>query len=345
MVSETCPGTLIGFFGNGCKHYGNGGHGRRSHFFFEGTELMTNIDLSVDIGGFRLKNPVMTASGTFGYGREFDKLIDLNRLGGIIVKGISLTPSKGNPPPRIVETPCGMLNAIGLENVGLDAFISDKIPFLKTISTPIFANIYGTTVDEYAQLAHAMDGFDAVAGVEVNISCPNVKAGGVAFGVDPAAAYTVIHTVRKKTNKPVIAKLSPNVTDIVEIARQVAAAGASAISLINTITGMAIDIDTRRSVLANVTGGLSGPAIKPVALRMVWQAAQAVDVPIIGIGGIMSARDALEFLIAGACAVQVGTANFVNPRATMEILDGITAYLVKEGIMNIKDLVGTLDNG
>lgn len=313
--------------------------------FFEGTELMTNIDLSVDIGGFRLKNPVMTASGTFGYGREFDQLIDLNRLGGIIVKGISLAPSKGNPPPRIVETPCGMLNAIGLENVGLDAFISDKIPFLETISAPVFANIYGTTVDEYAQLAHAMDGFDAVAGVEVNISCPNVKAGGVAFGVDPAAAYTVIHTVRRKTNKPVIAKLSPNVTDIVEIARQVAAAGASAISLINTITGMAIDIDTRRPVLANVTGGLSGPAIKPVALRMVWQAAQAVDVPIIGIGGIMSARDALEFLIAGASAVQVGTANFVNPRATMEILDGITSFLVKEGIMNIKDLVGTLDKG
>lgn len=300
------------------------------------------VDLSVDIGNLRLKNPVMTASGTFGYGTEFDDLIDLKRLGGMIVKGLSLLPAKGNPPPRIVETACGMLNAIGLENVGLEAFISDKLPFLKTLSIPVIANIYGKTVDEYVRLAERLDGVDSVAGVEVNISCPNVKAGGVAFGVDPNAAYDVIKAVRRKTKKTVIAKLSPNVTDITEIALKVEDAGADAISLINTLTGMAIDIDTRRPVLANITGGLSGPAIKPVALRMVWQTARVVKVPVIGIGGIMTARDALEFMIAGASAVQIGTANFINPRATMEILDGIAAYLIQKGIKKTKDLIGTL---
>jgi dihydroorotate dehydrogenase (NAD+) catalytic subunit len=300
------------------------------------------VDLRVDIGNLRLKNPVMTASGTFGYGTEFDDLIDLKRLGGMIVKGISLLPAKGNPPPRIVETACGMLNAIGLENVGLEAFITDKLPFLKTLSIPVIANIYGKTVDEYVRLAERLDGVDSVAGVEVNISCPNVKAGGVAFGVDPKAAYDVIKAVRRKTKKTVIAKLSPNVTDITEIALKVEDAGADAISLINTLAGMAIDIDTRRPVLANITGGLSGPAIKPVALRMVWQTARVVKVPIIGIGGIMTARDALEFMIAGAGAVQIGTANFINPRATMEILDGIAAYLIQKGIKKIKDLIGTL---
>jgi dihydroorotate dehydrogenase (NAD+) catalytic subunit len=300
------------------------------------------VDLSVDIGSLRLKNPVMTASGTFGYGAEFDDLVDLNRLGAIIVKGISLLPAKGNPPPRIVETACGMLNAIGLENVGIDSFITDKLPFLKTLSVPVIANIYGKTVDEYIWLAERLERVDSVAGVEVNISCPNVTAGGVAFGVDPEAAYNVIKAVRQKTEKPVIAKLSPNVTDITEIARKVEDAGADAISLINTITGMAIDIDSRRPVLANITGGLSGPAIKPVALRMVWQTARVVKVPIIGIGGIMTARDALEFMIAGATAVQIGTANFINPRATMEILDGITGYLIQRGIKKAKDFIGTL---
>jgi dihydroorotate dehydrogenase (NAD+) catalytic subunit len=308
-----------------------------------GIERMSEaVDLSVDIGSLRLKNPVMTASGTFGYGAEFDGLIDLSRLGGIIVKGISLLPAKGNPPPRIVETACGMLNAIGLENVGLETFISDKLPFLKTLFLPVIANIYGKTADEYVQLAERLDGVDSVAGIEVNISCPNVKAGGVGFGVDPKAAYDVIKAVRQKTKKPVIAKLSPNVTDVTEIALSVENAGADAISLINTITGMAIDIDTRRPVLANITGGLSGPAIKPVALRMVWQTARVVKVPIIGIGGIMTARDALEFMIAGASAVQIGTANFINPRATMEILDGIAGYLIQKGIKRIKDLIGTL---
>jgi dihydroorotate dehydrogenase (NAD+) catalytic subunit len=304
--------------------------------------MSDSVDLSVQIGNLRLKNPVLTASGTFGYGAEFDGLIDLNRLGGLVVKGISLLPAKGNPPPRIVETACGMLNAIGLENVGLEAFIKDKLPFLKTLLVPVIANIYGKTVDEYVRLAERLEAVDSVAGVEVNISCPNVKAGGVAFGVDPDAAYEVVKAVRHKTKKPVIAKLSPNVTDITEIARKVEDAGADAISLINTLTGMAIDIDTRRPVLANITGGLSGPAIKPVALRMVWQTARVVKVPLIGIGGIMTARDALEFMLAGASAVQIGTANFINPRATMEILDGITGYLIHNGIGKAKDLIGTL---
>lgn len=300
------------------------------------------VDLSVDIGGLHLKNPVMSASGTFGYGREFETLVDLNRLGAIVVKGISLMPAKGNPPPRIVETPCGMLNAIGLENVGLDVFIEEKLPFLKTLSVPVIANIYGQTAEAYAELAERLDGQNAVAAIEVNISCPNVKSGGVAFGVDPAAAHGVILAVRNKTKKPVIAKLSPNVTDITEIARQVEAAGADAISLINTLTGMAIDAKTRRPVLANITGGLSGPAIKPVALRMVWQTSQAVKLPLIGIGGIMTAGDALEFMIAGASAVQIGTANFVNPYVTMEILDGITSYLIQNKITAARELIGAL---
>jgi dihydroorotate dehydrogenase (NAD+) catalytic subunit len=300
------------------------------------------VDLSVDIGGLRLQNPVMTASGTFGYGREFEGLVDLNRLGAVVVKGLSLQPARGNPPPRIVETPCGMLNAIGLENVGLDAFVGEKLPYLKSLSVPVIANIYGKTVDEYVRLAERIDALETVAAVEVNISCPNVKAGGVAFGVDPAAAREVISAVRRATTKPLIAKLSPNVTDITEIAREAEAAGADALSLINTLTGMAVDADSRKPVLANVTGGLSGPAVKPVALRMVWQTSRAVGVPVIGIGGIMTARDALEFMIAGATAVQVGTANFINPRATMEILDGIASYLIKYNIKKAQDLIGTL---
>ena len=231
----------------------------------------TPIDLTTSIGGVRLRNPVMTASGTFGYAREFETYVDLDRLGGIVVKGLSLAPSKGNRPPRIVETACGMLNAIGLENVGIEAFIADKLPFLEGLSTPIFANIYGRSVDEYAALAERLQDVDGVVGIEVNISCPNVKSGGVAFGVDPDAAGHVVSTIRGQTSKTLIVKLSPNVTDIAAIARRVVEEGADALSLINTITGMAVDVDRRRPVLANVTGGLSGPAIKPVALRMVWQ--------------------------------------------------------------------------
>jgi len=299
-------------------------------------------DLTTNIGGIILKNPVMTASGTFGYGQEFAELIDLNRLGAIIVKGLSLEPSKGNPPPRIAETACGMLNAIGLENVGIDAFEREKLPFLKKLSTPTIVNIYGKTVGEYAELAARIDEMDGVTGVEVNISCPNVKAGGIAFGVIPQAAHEVVKAVRGRTRKPVMVKLSPNVTDITDIARSVEDAGADSVSLINTLTGMVIDIETRRSKLANITGGLSGPAIKPVALRMVWQVAKSVKIPVIGIGGIMTASDALEFLIAGASAVQVGTANFVNPGCTIEIIEGIETFLTEKKIGSVRDIIGTL---
>ncbi len=298
--------------------------------------------MAVAIGGLKLQNPVMTASGTFGYGREFSLLVDLNRLGGIVVKGLALAPVKGNRPPRIVETPCGMLNAIGLENVGIDAFAAEKLPFLKTLTVPVVANIYGTRIEEYAALAERIDALEGVAGVEVNISCPNVKAGGVVFGVDPAAAAAVVAAVRRKTAKPLIVKLSPNVTDITRIARRVEDAGADALSLINTITGMAIDIESRRPKLANITGGLSGPAIRPVAVRMVWQVAREVRVPVIGIGGILRAEDAVEFLIAGAAAVQVGTANFRNPGVALEIAEGIEAYLVRHGIPDVQDLIGSL---
>jgi dihydroorotate dehydrogenase (NAD+) catalytic subunit len=304
--------------------------------------MTTSPNVSVDIGGIKLKNPVMTASGTFGYGAEFDDLIDLNRLGGIIVKGLSLEPSKGNPPPRIIETSCGMLNAIGLENVGIDAFIDKKLPYLKTINAPVIVNIYGKSIAEYARLAARIDEVADIAGVELNISCPNVKTGGVSFGVDPDVAAKVVEQVRKNTSKPLMVKLSPNVTDIVMIAERVESGGADSISLINTITGMAVDLRAGKPVLANITGGLSGPAIKPVALRMVWQVAGAVNIPVIGIGGIMTAKDALEFIVVGAVAVQVGTANFVNPAATMDIVDGITDYLIENEIDDIASLTGSL---
>ncbi|MGD9232920.1 MAG: dihydroorotate dehydrogenase [Desulfobacterales bacterium] len=298
--------------------------------------------MRVNIGGIEIKNPVMTASGTFGYASEFDELMDLNRLGAIVVKGLSLEPSKGNPPPRIVETPCGMLNAIGLENVGLAAFVKKKLPFLRRLDTPIFVNVYGKSTEEYAELAARLEDIDGVSGIEVNISCPNVKSGGIAFGAYPESAAEVIRAIRKKITKPLMVKLSPNVTDITEIAKSVEAEGADSISLINTITGMAIDIETRRPKIGNITGGLSGPAIKPVALRMVWQVAQTVNVPVVGIGGIMTAKDALEFLIAGAVAVQIGTANFINPHATTDIIDGIETFLIERNISDISDIIATL---
>jgi dihydroorotate dehydrogenase (NAD+) catalytic subunit len=304
---------------------------------------MTAPDLSVDIGGLKLKNPVMTASGTFGYAREFETLVDLNRLGAIIVKGLSLEPSKGNPPPRIVETHGGMLNAIGLENIGIAGFEKEKLPYLKTLSTPTIVNIYGKTLEEYAELAAVIEGIDGIAGIEVNISCPNVSAGGIAFGVDGRAAFDVVLAVRKKTTRPVIVKLSPNVTDIAEIGQKVEDAGADALSVINTVTGMAVDIESRRPRLANIIGGLSGPAIKPIALRMVWQTAKRVNIPVIGVGGILTAEDALEFFIAGATAIQVGTANFINPMATMEIIDGIEHFLVKRNVSRLTDIIGTLN--
>lgn len=300
-------------------------------------------DLKTDIGGIELENPVMTASGTFGYAMEFEELVDLNRLGGIIVKGLSLEPSMGNKPPRIVETACGMLNAIGLENVGIEAFVKEKLPFLKKLSTPVFTNIYGKSISDYALLAARIDELKEIAGIEVNISCPNVKAGGLAFGVVPETAAEVIKAVRKATSKPLMVKLSPNVTDITQIARAVEGAGADSLSLVNTITGMSIDIETRRPKLANITGGLSGPAIKPVALRMVWQVAQSVNIPVIGVGGIVCAEDAIEFLIAGAAAVQVGTANFVNPHATIDIIEGIEGFLIERKISSLRDIIGTLE--
>lgn len=299
-------------------------------------------DFSVRIGLLRLQNPVLTASGTFGYGQEYADLVDLNRLGGIIVKGLSLNPRPGNMPPRTVETPCGLLNAIGLQNVGVENFIADKLPFLRNLSVPVIVNILGQDIKEYRKLAERLSNVEGIAALEVNISCPNVKKGGVVFGTDYKAAARVTMAVREAARLPIIVKLSPNVTDIVSIARAVEEAGADAVSLINTLTGMAIDVETRRPRLHNVTGGLSGPAIKPVALRMVWQVAGAVKIPVIGCGGIMTAADALEFLIAGACAVQVGTANFVNPRATMEIISGIEEYLVRHNFKDVKSLVGSL---
>jgi len=305
---------------------------------------MTNKkpNMRVDIGGIEIKNPVMTASGTFGYAGEYAEFVDLNRLGAIVVKGLSLEPSMGNPPPRIVETPCGMLNAIGLENVGLAAFVKEKLPFLRRLDTPVFVNIYGKRTEEYAELAARLEDIDGVSGIEVNISCPNVKSGGMAFGAYPESAAEVVRAIRKQTTKPLMVKLSPNVTDITKIAKSVEAEGVDSISLINTITGMAIDIETRRPKIANITGGLSGPAIKPVALRMVWQVAQTVNVPVIGIGGIITAKDALEFLIAGAVAVQIGTANFINPHATTDIIDGIESFLIERNISNISDIIATL---
>ena len=304
---------------------------------------MAKPDLSVEIAGIKLRNPIMTASGTFGYGSEFAPYMDLESIGAIITKGLSLSPRAGNPTPRIVETPGGMLNAIGLQNVGIDAFISEKLPFLRTVATPVIVNIYGNTPEEYGELARRLDSLKEVAGVEVNISCPNVKQGGIVFGTDPTAAYEVVKLVRDATIKPVIVKLSPNVTDIARMANACADAGADALSLINTLTGMAIDLAMRRPLLANITGGLSGPAIKPVALRMVWQVARAVKLPIIGIGGIMTATDALEFILAGATAVQVGTANFLDPTASHTIARDMERYLLDNNIADVKELIGALE--
>ncbi|XOF34411.1 MAG: dihydroorotate dehydrogenase [Candidatus Electrothrix sp. YB6] len=302
-------------------------------------------DLRVCIGPLELANPVMTASGTFGYAREFENLVDLDQLGGIIVKGISLKPRPGNPPPRIIETACGMLNAIGLENVGVERFIKEKIAYLRTITAPVVVNILGDSVEEYSEIARRLDAVDGIAALEVNISCPNVKKGGVAFGTVPEMAARVTEAVRRATGLPVIVKLSPNVTDIVLMAKTVEGAGADAVSLINTLIGMAIDPISRRPRLANVIGGLSGPAIKPVALRMVWQVAQAVSVPVIGIGGITTANDALEFFLAGATAIQVGTANFYDPSAAENIVHGVTSYLQEQGEDHLVDIIGTLKTG
>jgi len=304
---------------------------------------MANLpDLKIRVGPLNLKNPVLTASGTFGYGAEFAPLMDLNRLGGIVVKGISLRPREGNQPPRIVETPCGMLNAIGLANVGLEAFLKEKLPRLRKLRTAVIVNIYGNSVEEYGEVAAGLRGADGISAIEVNISCPNVKQGGMAFGTDPDMSARVTARVVKAADRPVIVKLSPNVTDIRRIAMAVEDAGADALTLINTLTGMAVDIERRVPRLANVSGGLSGPAIRPVALYMVRQAVKAVRIPVIGVGGIMDYRDALEFLIAGARAVQVGTANFVHPRTGLHIIDGLTDFCRAYDIPAIEEIIGTL---
>ena len=302
-------------------------------------------DLRVSIGPLNLINPVLTASGTFGYGREFSSLMDLNRLGGIVVKGVSLHPREGNPPPRIVETPCGMLNAIGLANVGLEAFLTDKLPWLRRLDTAVIVNIYGHSVEEYGAVAAGLRGAEGISAIEVNISCPNVTEGGMAFGTDPGMSAKVTERVVKAADKPVIVKLSPNVTDIQKIAVAVEGAGADALTLINTLTGMAIDIEKRVPRLANVSGGLSGPAIRPVAVYMVRQVVKAVRIPVIGVGGIMDHRDALEFLIAGARAIQVGTANFVHPQTAVRLVDGLTAFCRDHGVSRIEEIIGTLREG
>jgi len=298
--------------------------------------------LAVEIAGIKMKNPVMPASGTFGYGEEFAPYLDLEQIGAIVTKGLSLKPKAGNPTPRIAETTSGMLNAIGLQNVGIDAFIEHKLPFLREVNTPVIVNFFGNTLEEYGEVAKRLADIPEVAGLELNISCPNVKQGGIVFGTDPKAAAEVVGLVRKNSSKPLIVKLTPNVTDITVVARAVEEAGADALCCINTLTGMAIDVRTRKAKLANKTGGLSGPAIRPVAVRMVHQAVQAVNIPVIGVGGITCAQDALEFLIVGAKAVQVGTANFVDPRAMQTIVEGIEAFCVEEGITDIQQLIGSL---
>ncbi len=300
------------------------------------------MNLTVEMGGLKLKNPVMTASGTFGYGEEYAEYVDLNMLGAVVVKGISLEPMEGNPAPRICETPCGMLNAIGLQNVGLKKFLKEKLPYLRQFDTKIIVNILGNSVREYVQLAKSLDGA-GVDGIELNVSCPNVKKGGIAFGMDRKLLAKLIAKVRAAVkNATVITKLSPNVSSIPDFAKTAEDSGTDVISLINTIPGMAIDINTGRPKLANITGGLSGPAIKPIALRMVWEAAGSVAIPVIGIGGIMNAEDAIEFMLAGASAVQVGTGNFLNPKATEDIINGLRDYLKRKSIHDINEIKGNM---
>lgn len=299
-------------------------------------------NLAVEIAGIKMQNPVMTASGTFGYAEEFVPYLDLNRLGAIVVKTITLRPRPGAPPPRIVETPAGMLNAIGLQNVGIDAFIKEKLPYLKRLDPPLIVNIAGESIEEYSELARRLSDQEGIAGIELNISCPNVE-NGMEFAQDPQLTSRLVSRIRRATTLPLIPKLSPNVTDIKAVARAAAEAGADALSLINTIVGMAIDLKRRRPKLANVTGGLSGPAIKPIALRMVWEVSQAVKLPLIGMGGILTAEDALEFLVVGARAVAVGTANFIDPLAPVKVIEGIEGCLRSMGIGEIGELIGSLE--
>lgn len=290
-----------------------------------------------------MKNPVMTASGTFGYGTEYSDFMDLSRIGCMIVKGTTLRERQGNPYPRMAETPSGMLNAVGLQNKGIDYFVSHIYPGIKDIDTNVMINLSGSTLEDYVKTAEIINTLDKIPGIELNISCPNVKEGGMAFGVSCVAAAQVVAEVRKVYNKELMVKLSPNVTDVAEIARAVEGAGADSISLINTLLGMAIDAKTRKPILSTITGGLSGPAVKPIALRMVWQVANAVKVPVIGLGGIMNATDAIEFMLAGATAIQVGTANFIDPSISEKIVDGIDDYLNKNGYASAADIIGAME--
>lgn len=300
-------------------------------------------DLSVNIGSLSLKNPVLTASGTFGYGREFADFIDLSRLGGYIIKGTTLNPREGNPYPRMAETPSGMLNAVGLQNKGVDYFVEHIYPEIKHYDSRLIVNVSGACPDDYAEVCRRLDPLDGVAAVEINISCPNVKQGGMAFGTTCEGAAAVTRAVRNAFSRTVIVKLSPNVTDITEIARAAEAEGADAVSLINTLMGMAIDVEKRRPCLSTVTGGLSGPAVRPVAVRMVWQTAKAVKIPVVGLGGIMNGRDAIEFILAGATAVEVGTANFIDPAVTVKIVDEINDYCERHGVEKITELIGAIN--
>ena len=307
--------------------------------------MKPSLDLSVQLApknnrGLLLANPVMTASGTFGYGIEFANVFDIQKLGAIVCKGTTLNPREGNPQPRIAETACGMLNSIGLQNIGVKALVKEKAPTWATWQVPVIVNIAGATIDEYAQVARELEGVAGISGIEINISCPNIKAGGAEFGAGPDSAAEVTAAVKAATSLPVLVKLTPNTADIVGVAKAVAGAGVDAISLINTLKGMAIDISKRRPLLGGIFGGLSGPAIKPIALYMVYEVAGAVEVPVVGIGGIATASDALEFIMAGASAVQVGTANFTNPKAPLEVLEGIEQYMQKEGIEDIAELIG-----
>jgi dihydroorotate dehydrogenase (NAD+) catalytic subunit len=306
---------------------------------------MVTPDLAVDLGPLRLKNPILTASGTFGYGLEFLPFFDLSRLGGLVTKGLSPRPRLGNPPARVVETPSGMLNAIGLQNVGVDAFLADKLPALREFDTCVVANVFGETEAEFVEVLEKLDGAPGLDAVELNVSCPNTEAGGMIFGNDPAALAAITRACRAATRLPMIVKLSPNVTDIRETARAAVGEGADMLSLVNTFVGMAVDVDRRRPVLANVCGGLSGPAIRPLAVWMTWQVANAVDVPIIGMGGIAGPEDVVQFLLAGATAVQVGTSNFVHPGASSDLVDDLTGWLARHEVAAVGDLIGALGAG
>lgn len=300
------------------------------------------VDLSTRLGNLALKNPVLTASGTFGFGLEYADFIDLDRLGGFIVKGTTLEPREGNPYPRMAETPSGMLNAVGLQNKGVDHFIEKIYPQIAGCGSEVIVNVSGKSVADYAAVAEKLSALEGIHAIELNISCPNVKQGGMAFGTTCEGASSVVEAVRKAWPRHLMVKLSPNVTSITDIAKAVEAAGADSVSLINTLLGMAVDIERRRPVLSTVTGGLSGPAVKPIAVRMVWQVAHAVSIPVVGLGGIVNERDAIEFLMAGASAIQVGTANFINPAATVNILDGITAWCESHGVERISDIIGII---